>query len=147
VDHYGSYYVEGGYDSLMVPGAAALKPCVVFHGGAIEQSVVELSLKHAASAASVLLVGSTATTFSAFRLVRDVAQRGGTVGILNRGATRADPLATFKLEEEVGAALQAAAAQLWRERNDRAGGEGPLAGGAGAQGGQLQGAQAAAQLS
>lgn len=97
-------------------GRASLKPTVVFYGGTIPPAVVERSLSLAESAGAVVVAGSTVSTFSAFRLVRAVAARGRPVALLTRGATRADALATFKAELDVGdvlTELAAAAPPAW----------------------------------
>lgn len=87
-------------------GRAVLKPNVVFYGGTIPPQTVEDSLSRAEKADAVVVCGSTVSTFSAFRLVRAVAQRGKPVAVLTRGATRADALATFKSELDVGELLE-----------------------------------------
>lgn len=97
-------------------GRASLKPAVVFYGGTIPAAVVARSLSLAEGAGAVVVAGSTVSTFSAFRLVRAVAARGRPVALLTRGATRADALATFKAELDVGdvlAELAAAAPPAW----------------------------------
>ena len=42
----------------------------------------------------MLVVGSSVQVYSAFRLVRAVAERGAPVALLNNGPTRADALAS-----------------------------------------------------
>ena len=108
---------EALYDTFVVPrcracGSALLKPSVTFHGGSVPAAVTSNAAERARSCDAVLVAGSTLSTFSAFRLVRDAAQRGARVAILNCGATRADSLATLKLEERVGVALPALAAAM-----------------------------------
>lgn len=89
-----------------------LKPCVVFHGGTVPAHVTERALQLARSCDGLLVCGSTVSTFSAFRLVRDVAARSKPVGILNYGPTRADDLASFKIPASVGGVLSAIVKQL-----------------------------------
>jgi NAD-dependent deacetylase sirtuin 4 len=108
---------EALYDSFVVPrcracGSALLKPSVTFHGGSVPVDVTSNAAERARGCDAVLVAGSTLSTFSAFRLVRDAAQRGARVAILNCGATRADSLATLKLEERVGVALPALVAAM-----------------------------------
>jgi NAD-dependent SIR2 family protein deacetylase len=90
-------------------GRAELKPDVVFYGGTIPPRVVAESLALGDAAGAVVVCGSTVSTYSAFRLVRAVAARGRPVAVLTRGATRADALATFKSELDVGDVLAALA--------------------------------------
>jgi NAD-dependent SIR2 family protein deacetylase len=47
---------------------------------------------------ALLVVGSSLTVMSGFRFVRRAAKAGTPVVIVNRGATRGDDLATYKLE-------------------------------------------------
>jgi NAD-dependent deacetylase sirtuin 4 len=108
---------EALYDSFVVPrcracGSALLKPSVTFHGGSVPVDVTSNAAERARGCDAVLVAGSTLSTFSAYRLVRDAAQRGARVAILNCGATRADSLATLKLEERVGVALPALVAAM-----------------------------------
>ena len=81
---------------LRVPCCAScggtLKPSVVFFGGNVPAETTARALKAARTADALLIVGSTVQTFSAFRLVREVAGAGRPVCIVNLGATRADKL-------------------------------------------------------
>jgi NAD-dependent deacetylase sirtuin 4 len=108
---------EEAYASFVIPpcptcGGGMLKPSVIFHGGTVEPAVAASAARLAASADAVLILGSTVTTFSAFRLVRDAHGRGARVGIVTYGPTRADPLAHVKVEASVGDTLAALAAHL-----------------------------------
>jgi len=99
------------YDSFIVPrcaacGSALLKPSVTFHGGSVPPAVTAEAAARARGCDAVLVAGSTLSTFSAFRLVRDAAARGAPVAIVNCGATRADSLVgVLKLEQRLGNAL------------------------------------------
>ena len=55
------------------------------------------------------------STFSAFKLVRDAAERGAPVAILTAGETRADSLATLKVETLAGETLPRVLELLRRE--------------------------------
>lgn len=86
------------YASFAVPaceacGEAALKPRVVFHGGTIAREVNEAALATVARSHAVLVLGSTCTTWSAFRLVRHVSTAGRPVALINYGPTRIDDYA------------------------------------------------------
>ena len=88
---------EESYSDFRMPqcgscGAELLKPKVIFHGGTLDPWVREAAAAAAAAADFVLLAGTTVTTYSAFRLVRDAANRGATIAIINFGPTRADSL-------------------------------------------------------
>ena len=48
------------------------------------------------------MLASSLTVWSGFRFVRRAADRGIPVAIVNIGPTRADPIATLKIERKVG---------------------------------------------
>ncbi len=79
-----------------------LKPDVVFFGENVPPTRVERS--YAAVDAltdadgALLVVGSSLTVMSGFRFVRRAARAGTPVVIVNRGATRGDDLASYRLE-------------------------------------------------
>jgi NAD-dependent deacetylase sirtuin 4 len=105
------------YSDFIIPscercGSQLLKPRVVFHGGSLPPATAAASTALAAACDGLLVVGSTLSTFSAFRLLREAARRHGRVGVLSYGATRADPLAAFKIEASAGGVLSALAARL-----------------------------------
>ncbi len=75
-----------------------LKPDVVFFGENVPRDRVQRCSDAVDSADAVLVLGSSLTVMSGFRFVRRAARAGHLVVIVNRGATRADDLATVKLE-------------------------------------------------
>ena len=83
-------------------GSEYQKPDVVWFGGNVPPRVVAASRAMADSSTAALVLGSTLITYSAYRLVRAVSQRGHPVALVNLGDTRADELATVK----VSASLQ-----------------------------------------
>lgn len=93
-------------DDFVVPGCSdcggVLKPDVVFFGENVPPPRVErcyAAVDALADAAGALLVaGSSLTVMSGFRFVRRAAKAGVPVVIVNRGTTRGDELATYKLE-------------------------------------------------
>lgn len=90
-----------------------VKPCVVFHGGSIAPEVKQEALRRATAAGSMLLLGSTATVWSCFRLVRAVAEAGKPVAVLNHGETRADSFpGVIKVDEHISSVLQAVCREL-----------------------------------
>ncbi|HEX5862096.1 MAG TPA: NAD-dependent protein deacetylase [Nocardioides sp.] len=92
--------------SFEVPGCndcgGVLKPDVVFFGENVPAERVErcyAAVDDLADSRGVLLVaGSSLTVMSGFRFVRRAARAGTPVVIVNRGQTRGDELATYKLE-------------------------------------------------
>ncbi|MDX6324948.1 MAG: hypothetical protein QOK15_1302 [Nocardioidaceae bacterium] len=75
----------------------ALKPDVVFFGENVPRDRVERCYAMVESARALLVLGSSLTVMSGLRFVRHAAKRRLPVVIVNRGATRGDPLATKKL--------------------------------------------------
>jgi NAD-dependent SIR2 family protein deacetylase len=91
---------------FVVPACAEcggiLKPDVVFFGENVPAARVERC--YAAvdalpdSGGALLVVGSSLTVMSGLRFVRRAARAGTPVVIVNRGATRGDELATYKVD-------------------------------------------------
>ena len=53
----------------------------------------------------MLVVGSSVQVFSAFRLVKAMADAGKPIALVNLGPTRADSLATLKVEARASEVL------------------------------------------
>lgn len=97
-------------------GGGPLKPKVVFFGDSVPAPVVADATAASEGADAVFVVGSSVSTFSAFRLVRDAAARGAPVAVLTAGETRADPLATLKVERLAGETLPRVLEAVRREQ-------------------------------
>jgi NAD-dependent SIR2 family protein deacetylase len=105
---------------FVVPGCercgGVLKPDVVFFGENVPKPRVQRCYdaveQVAAVGGAMLVVGSSLTVMSGFRFVRHAARLGVPVVIVNRGATRADDLATVKLEEGTSQFLTSMAREL-----------------------------------
>ncbi|WP_243056495.1 NAD-dependent protein deacetylase [Nocardioides sp. SR21] len=91
---------------FVVPDCAAcggiLKPDVVFFGENVPAPRVERCYAAVDALAerdgALLVAGSSLTVMSGFRFVRRAAKAGTPVVIVNRGETRGDELATYKLD-------------------------------------------------
>ncbi len=87
---------------FVVPGCTRcggrLKPHVVFFGENVPRHRVQRCYAALDEADALLVVGSSLTVMSGLRFVRYAAKAGLPVVIVNRGATRGDPLATVKIE-------------------------------------------------
>lgn len=77
-----------------------LMPDVVFFGGSVPRERVSACEQAIAEADGVLVVGSSLQVFSGFRFARQAAQIGKPLVIINEGVTRADELATLKIEDK-----------------------------------------------
>ena len=75
-----------------------LKPDVVFFGENVPKERVQRCYDAVDAASALLVLGSSLTVMSGFRFARHAYKRGIPVVIVNLGATRADDLATYKLE-------------------------------------------------
>ena len=75
-----------------------LKPDVVFFGENVPKDRVARSYDLVDGSDALLVLGSSLTVMSGFRFVRHAAKRGVPVVIVNRGRTRGDDLATYKLD-------------------------------------------------
>ncbi|MFF8407531.1 NAD-dependent protein deacetylase [Streptomyces sp. NPDC015684] len=89
-----------------------LKPDVVFFGEAVPPQRVEHCRALVREAASLLVLGSSLTVMSGLRFVRQAAQAGQPVLVVNRDPTRGDRHALTRVALPLGAALAAVAGRL-----------------------------------
>jgi len=89
---------DGGVSELH-DGVPLMKPSVTFHGGALPKHTSAAALDRVANEASALLVvGSSLTVYSAFRLARLASEKGLPLACISDGPTRADELFDFKVD-------------------------------------------------
>jgi len=67
-----------------------LKPAVIFFGESLSDEVREAAKKGVEKVDSVLVVGSSLATYSAWRLVKDAYDAGKGIGIINIGGVRGE---------------------------------------------------------
>ncbi|MFK0259263.1 NAD-dependent protein deacetylase [Streptomyces sp. NPDC090445] len=89
-----------------------LKPDVVFFGETVPPGRVEHCRRLVSEAASLLVLGSSLTVMSGLRFVRQAAQAGKPVVIVNRDPTRGDPHARTRVALPLGTALTTVADRL-----------------------------------
>ncbi|MFF2214173.1 NAD-dependent protein deacetylase [Streptomyces antibioticus] len=89
-----------------------LKPDVVFFGETVPPQRVEHCRSLVREAASVLVLGSSLTVMSGLRFVRQAAEAGTPVLIVNRDPTRGDRHAVTRVALPLGAALTTVAERL-----------------------------------
>jgi len=77
-----------------------LKPDVVFFGENVPRARYEVAQAALLRAQALLVVGSSLMVYSGFRFARTAHEAGQPIAILNNGRTRADDLASFKLEAD-----------------------------------------------
>jgi len=97
------------FNAFEVPGcprcAGMLKPDVVFFGENVPAARVQDARMALERSDGLLVVGSSLMVYSGFRFVRLAYEASLGVAILTRGVTRADALASFKLEADCSAVL------------------------------------------
>ena len=91
-----------------------LKPDVVFFGENVPRDRVDACFALVGAASSLVVLGSSLTVMSGFRLVKHAASLGIPVVIVNQGATRGDELAVATLDAPLGATLTALVRDLGR---------------------------------
>lgn len=104
--------VAGFHVMPCVVCGGVLKPDVVFFGESVPPARVEHCRELVRAAASVLVLGSSLTVMSGLRFVRQAAQAGTPVVIVNRDPTRGDTLAAARVALPLGKALTAVAERL-----------------------------------
>jgi len=104
------------YHEFAVPDCSicggVLKPDVVFFGEAVPKPRAARALNGVREADAVLVVGSSLTVLSGFRLAREASRLGIPVAAINRGSTRADPFLDPKIDSGCEHALEALATAL-----------------------------------
>lgn len=89
-----------------------LKPDVVFFGETVPPQRVEHCRELVREAASLLVLGSSLTVMSGLRFVRQAAQAGKPVFIVNRDPTRGDRHSVTRIALPLGTALTTLAGRL-----------------------------------
>jgi NAD-dependent SIR2 family protein deacetylase len=93
-----------------------LKPDVVFFGENVPAHRVEHCFEQLSRCRLLLCIGSSLMVFSGFRFCRTAHEKQIPVAIINRGTTRADDLATVKLELDCASALSGIQEILWQNQ-------------------------------
>jgi NAD-dependent SIR2 family protein deacetylase len=93
---------EENVSAFNVPGCedcgGVIKPDVVFFGENVPRGRVASAIEATDRADALLVVGSSLMVFSGYRFARRAAESGKPLAILNRGRTRADDIATLKID-------------------------------------------------
>ncbi|XP_012234272.1 NAD-dependent protein deacylase Sirt4-like [Linepithema humile] len=79
-----------------------LKPDIVFFGDNVPHGTVENVKNNVESSDALLILGTTLTTFSAYRIVLQAVDGKKPVAIVNIGKTRADELMNLRIEGRCG---------------------------------------------
>lgn len=101
---------------LSVPACEAcggvLKPDVVLFGDNVPRPTVDDCYRQVDGAQLLVIVGSSLAVFSGYRFAVRAAERGVPIAIINRGPTRADGLAAWRIDGAAGATIAALVAAL-----------------------------------
>jgi NAD-dependent deacetylase len=101
---------------LPVPACPAcgriLKPDVVMFGELLPEAAIARAMQLAAQAGLLLVVGSSLEVYPVAGLPRETIAAGGTVAIVNRGATPFDAHAAVTVDAGAGETLRALAERL-----------------------------------
>jgi NAD-dependent SIR2 family protein deacetylase len=89
-----------------------LKPDVVFFGEMVPKDRVERCFELTDAAEAMLVAGSSLAVLSGYRFVRHAHERGSPIVIVTRGTTRADDLATLKIDAGCSETLTELAAAI-----------------------------------
>nr|WP_280518801.1 NAD-dependent protein deacetylase [Planobispora rosea] len=89
-----------------------LKPDVIFFGENVPRSRVQACYALTERAGMLLVLGSSLTVMSGYRLVRHAAERAIPIAIINQGPTRGDAHALQVLDAPLGPALTALLSEL-----------------------------------
>jgi NAD-dependent deacetylase sirtuin 4 len=82
-----------------------LKPDVVFFGGTVDKAIVDAAYERVERAEVLLVLGTSLVVYSGFRFVRRAHERGIPLAIVTLGETRADGLATLRVQGPLGEVL------------------------------------------
>lgn len=79
-----------------------MKPDVIFFGENLPRKRVELARQIVDDSYSLLVLGSSLSVYSAYRIILQAFDAGKPICIVNIGDTRADHLATIKINTKCG---------------------------------------------
>ena len=93
---------EANQDAFVVPGCPScggiVKPDVVMFGENVPKTRVHEASASVNRSDALLVVGTSLMVFSGLRFVRQAAESGKPIAIVNQGRTRGDKLASLKLD-------------------------------------------------
>ncbi|WP_241970347.1 NAD-dependent protein deacetylase [Idiomarina seosinensis] len=78
-----------------------LKPDVVYFGDTVPKTRVAEARQALSESGGLLVVGSSLMVFSGYRFARQADEHGQPIAILTRGKTRADNIATLKIDADI----------------------------------------------
>lgn len=107
---------DNGHNDFSVPDCkncgGMVKPDVVMFGETVPSDRVQNATRVVDRSDALLVVGSSLMLFSGFRFARQAAALQKPIAIVNQGRTRADEIASFKVEADCAQVLSAAMEKL-----------------------------------
>lgn len=107
---------DGNYCDFVVPAClecgGIIKPDVVMFGESVPKDRVSKAMAAVERADALLVIGSSLMVFSGFRFARLAAAAKIPIAIVNQGRTRADDIATLKVDDDCATVLGTALEML-----------------------------------
>lgn len=101
--------LETDFSDFEVPDcprcAGIMKPDVVFFGDNVPLDRVRSVREALYGSGGLLVIGSSLMVYSGYRFCRQAQEHGQPIALLNLGRTRADDMATLKLQARIGETL------------------------------------------
>ena len=101
--------LETDFSNFIVPSClqcqGLLKPDVVFFGDSVPRLRVDAVFDALSKSNALLVIGSSLMVYSGFRFAREAHLKGKGLALLTQGVTRADDLATLKIDAEINSIL------------------------------------------
>lgn len=101
--------LETDFSNFVVPTCpqcrGLLKPDVVFFGDSVPRIRVDAVFDALSESSALLVIGSSLMVYSGFRFAREAHLKGKGLALLTQGVTRADDLATLKLDADINSVL------------------------------------------
>ncbi|MEM7436108.1 MAG: NAD-dependent protein deacetylase [Myxococcota bacterium] len=92
------------FSAFVVPDcvecSGILKPDVVFFGESVPKARVNAAYRHVDESDALLIVGSSLMVYSGYRFAVAAGKAGKPIAIINRGKSRADDLATYRVSAD-----------------------------------------------
>jgi NAD-dependent SIR2 family protein deacetylase len=105
----GDAKLDGPFDDFTVPACEScggvLKPDVVFFGENVPKTRVDSCYGALETADALVAVGTSLMVFSGFRFCLAARDSAKPIAIVNRGVTRADDIATLKIDADCAETL------------------------------------------
>lgn len=105
-------YADFDIPPCHVCGSRVMKPQVVFFGESVNKDRAAFAESCVSNSRALLVIGSSLATYSSYRLVRLANDLGKPIGILNKGPTRADSLASWKAKVSCTPVMEQVCRQL-----------------------------------